>query len=860
MLLPLTVGFVAGLTLGSFLPLLPTTILAVLILLLATLVVLEGRGLLLPEKSHLFYGSLLVGVVYWTMATGDGKGARLLQAAGEGPVRITGRVVEPVRQAPGRMVLVVGDLTIEHQSGAEPVEGRLRVTWRKPDRSLGQGDRISLVGRVREPAGLVNPGGFHYEAFLERKGIEAVLSLSGPGQVLLLARPLSLSRWGWWRNVDDWRDRIRRAAIADLTGPALGLFIGLMIGEQGYIDPEVRDAFMVTGTVHILSISGSHLGLVALLGFVGIKQACRALPSAWLLSLSRHVTSTRLAALGTVIPVTFYTLLAGSDIATVRALIMILVFLLAVWLGRAEQLLLALAAAALLILGLDPQALYDISFQLSFLSVLTIALLVHWYLRKEEDREAEADPSYSPFRRMASAWIKPFALVTGGVTLATLPLVAYYFNQIAWMGLVCNFLVVPLAGVLLVPLGLVSVLWLLVSGGETLPLAFLQQSLLDWSVQLVRWMARMPGGEWHVASPPIPAILAYFALLVVAGRPGGKYWIRWGCAMGALLLLLWWGWSPRQAPEKSSVRVTFLDVGQGDACLIELPDGQTVLIDAGAQYDQLDMGRAVVGPYLWDLGIRRLDHVIGTHPQLDHIGGLPWILEKFEVGRFWSNGVPREEPFYQRLLHALQNTRVTESKALQGIPILEAGGCRMVVLNPPPEGRGAESAINQPSSLISSASTGTKLNNASVVTQLDCGPHSFLFAADLETEGLLRMKDPAASQPIQVVKVPHHGARSSLAPAWIHTLKPEVAVISVGRRNPYGHPSPQVLAAYAQEEARLYRTDRDGAVVVTGSLADRGLVVRTARSAFPQNVHIGTGLWHQESRNVTLMWRQWLGP
>ncbi len=122
------------------------------------------------------------------------------------------------------------------------------------------------------------------------------------------------------------------------------------------------------------------------------------------------------------------------------------------------------------------------------------------------------------------------------------------------------------------------------------------------------------------------------------------------------------------------------------------------------------------------------------------------------------------------------------------------------------------------------------------------------------------MKDPAASQPIQVVKVPHHGARSSLAPAWIHTLKPEVAVISVGRRNPYGHPSPQVLAAYAQEEARLYRTDRDGAVVVTGSLADRGLVVRTARSAFPQNVHIGTGLWHQESRNVTLMWRQWLGP
>jgi competence protein ComEC len=162
--------------------------------------------------------------------------------------------------------------------------------------------------------------------------------------------------------------------------------------------------------------------------------------------------------------------------------------------------------------------------------------------------------------------------------------------------------------------------------------------------------------------------------------------------------------------------------------------------------------------------------------------------------------------------------------------------------------------------LIPSASTGTNLNNASVVTQLDCGPHSFLFAADLEVEGLLRIKDLAAGNPIQVVKVPHHGARSSLAPVWIHTIKPQVAVISVGRRNPYGHPSPQVLAAYEQEKARLYRTDRDGAVVVTGSLTEHGLVVRTARAEFPQSVQIGSGLWRQEGQNAGLVWRQWLGP
>lgn len=857
MLLPITVGYVAGLALGSFLPFLPLTIFSLLLLVLGVLVFLERRGLLPPWKGHLSFGSLVVGLVFWTIASGPVDGETLLQRVGPDPVQVTGRIVEPIRQGPERIIFALSDLVLTRSPESISVGGKLRVTWRNPDLALGQGDRIGLIGRLREPSGMVNPGGFHYEGFLARKGIDAVVSLSGPEQVVLVHRPPSASRWGFWRKVDEWRERIRRVGEGALTEPAFGLFLGLMIGEQGFISPDIRDAFMITGTVHILSISGSHLGLVALLAFAGIRQSCRLLPAAWLLALSRRVTPIRLAASGTAAPVMFYALLAGSEVATVRSLIMILVFLLAVWLGRAEQLLLALAAATVVILGLDPLALYDISFQLSFVSVLTIALVVRWYLQKQEEEAGErSGPS---LLHRVGTWAQAFALVTVGVTLTTLPLVALYFNQIAWMGLLCNFLVVPVAGILLVPLGLASVVWLLVSGSETLPFGLLQQVLLDWTVELVQWLARMPGGEWHVASPTIPAMLAFYLALGIAFRPGWNLWIRGAGGLGVILLVTWWVWSPRHLPDGLALRVTFLDVGQGDACLIELPGGQTVLIDAGAHYDQLDMGRAVVGPYLWDRGIRRLDHVIGTHPQLDHVGGLPWIFQKFDVGRFWSNEVPREEVFYQRLRDAVRQAGVTESLAVQGTTVHEAEGCRLEVLNPPRD-MTTGPPVTGSSAGISPARSGTSLNNNSVVTRLDCGPHSLLFTADLETEGLLRLTDNWKATRIEVLKVPHHGARSSLELEWIRSVRPAYAVISVGRRNPYGHPAPQVLAAYEQIGTRLFRTDRDGAVWITGTLKESGLEVHTAREELPQPVRLGAGLWDQERPNLGRVLRQWWGP
>ena len=607
---------------------------------------------------------------------------------------------------------------------------------------------------------------------------------------------------------------------------------------------------MTTGTVHIISISGSHLGLVAFLTFFLAKGFVLRLPAAWLEQVSLRITATRLAALMTIPFVTFYTLISGAQTPTVRSWIMIVFYLVSVWLGRARNIFGALAIAALLVLLHDPQAMFDISFQLSFVSVLAIALVCHGHIEKGQKNE-DFTGTKNKYVRVTWNWIKQASRITFAVTLATLPLVAYYFNQIAWLGLLANLVVVPFVGFIVVPLGLIAAIVVLISGVEWLPLAHLNQMTLDVLSQVVTILATIPGAEWHVASPSLFSIGLFFIFLAIVGWGIWSVHARWTCAIGVVLILSWWAWSPRILTQ--DLRVTFLDIGQGDATVIELPDGQTVLIDAGPVYTRLDMGRAVVGPYLWDRGIRQLDHIIATHPQWDHISGLAWLVKSFEVRHYWSNGATRNRLFYDRVQQALQEVKLTEEIAWEGKEITSAGPCKLKVLNP------QQTRERSNSEAHASFPSGTTLNNYSIITRLDCGLHSFLFTADAEQEALRRLNQLPEVRSARVVKVPHHGAKTSLNPEWINQLKAEAAVISVGQRNRYGHPVPAVVRAYEQKGIPLYRTDQDGAVWITASLNSPDLTIETAKQQALVPVQMSFQIWEEEWRNWKRLLSQWSG-
>jgi competence protein ComEC len=481
--------------------------------------------------------------------------------------------------------------------------------------------------------------------------------------------------------IDRWRAMIRNAAVSTLSQPALGIFLGIIIGERGFLQQELQEWFMATGTVHLLSISGSHLGLVAVVVFWISKQMILRFPPTILLGLSRTITPTKIAILTTWPIVALYAWLAGAELATIRSLVMITMAFAALWLGQERRAHHAMAAAALIILLHDPRALFDISFQLSFVSVFMIIQSVQWLGSwNEKTAIAEGNRAQTLVRHGRDAF-----LMSGAVTLATLPLVAAYFNQVPWMGIVTNLLAVPFTGVLLVPLGLLAAAWTVITGAEGLIIGTILEQLLDWMVRGLRWCAGIPGGAWHVAAPSIPAILLFYSGLIIVST---GHTSRRLCIVGAGVVLFfgcWWVASPRLGPDGDRWRATFLDVGQGDSAVIELPDGQTVLIDGGARYERFDMGRGVVAPFLWNRGISHVDHVIGTHEQLDHVGGLIWVLRHVPVWHYWANGVERSEQFSADLDAALKDKQIPQHIAVRGQELLQSGPCRLTILNPPKE-------------------------------------------------------------------------------------------------------------------------------------------------------------------------------
>ena len=839
------VAFVFGLFSGSYLPFIPLTVVSILVVLAGVLTWYERKSPPFRRRGIILYAALVLGLGYWFLGDWNTDAAELTAYVGSDNVMLSGTVVAPVVHGRDRRTMVVAVQWVQKADIRQLVQGRLRLSWREPDTDVFQGDTITVRTRLRRPFGTRNPGGFDYGAHLRGRGIHVVASVRGPNRVQV--QPPETFDVGPWvgHRIDQWRNQVRQAVLATLEQPARGLFLGTIVGEQRNISADVRDDFVTTGTVHIISISGSHLGLLAFLSFFAVKGMIRLLPAPWMEKVSCILLPRQLAVLVTIPLVIFYTLLSGSHDATVRSLIMILLYCWAVWIGHARHLVIPLALAALFATLADPMAIHDLSCQFSYMAVLAIALVIQW-----NGRDAWKDHGPQAVLAKLKNRGKQYVLITLAVTVATLPLVAYHFNQVAWFGVFANAVVVPFVGFLVVPLGLGASIVVLLGGLEYVPFGSVHQAIITFLTDVVETMAAIPGVRLQVTSPSPFAMAGFYCglLSVFLSRNLVSRWKSLSVLTVLTLCFVWWVWLPRHVGA-DEVRVTFLDVGQGDATVIELPD-QTILVDGGVAYERWDIGRMVVAPYLWDQGIRRVDHVIATHPQLDHVGGLPWIIKRFEVGHYWSNGVSRRnKSFYKRLTDAVEEKGLEAQVAWEGTEIISEGPCRLMSLNPP----STESVpINQARDYPRG---GTRLNNLSVVLSLTCGTHSILLPADAEMKTLNRLLDHPGVQSATVVKIPHHGGKSSLNRRWIQQLRAKTAVVSAGRGNRYGHPAQAVLRAYRHMD--VYRTDSDGAIVLSMDLNDGGQTIQRTKDRSPVLLNPGNYSLRREWKNVLRLWQNW---
>ncbi|HWB32453.1 MAG TPA: ComEC/Rec2 family competence protein [Acidobacteriaceae bacterium] len=749
-----------------------------------------------------------------------------------------------------------------------PISGGVRVTLYRPrlrrtdpatanDSSapplprLRCNDQIALPLRLRMPERYRDPGAWQYADYLLDQGIAA--TASAPTDRLEMTRVDTDRRIGWrslrcrafaaqtWAAarlpayVHSAANRHLPAALRLTPGDA-GMLNAMLFGDRTRLTQALRLGFERTGSFHLFVVSGMHVALLAGIIFF----------------LARRLRLGELyATLATIALSSGYALLTGLGMPVQRALLMTSVFLLARLLSRDRNVLNSLGAAALAVLVWTPHALFEASFQMTFLAILSIAgiavplgersfLPYARAARRLNDRwrDAAMPPRLAQLRVMLRLWGQGFAAVLGpwsktlpalilrwtlwAAELALVGLVAEavmalpmaaYFHRATLFALPANIISVPLVAVL-APLALITFLcslagpWLATLPGTLLAL------LLHATTGAIRRLSQVQAADLRVPGPSAVhavvalGILAFCCWAVRRSRP---WMLAATVALPIVTLAALWPSPPRLLT--GQLEVTAIDVGQGDSLFIAGPGGRTMLVDAGgptgaaanaenaAGSSTFDIGEEIVSPYLWSRQIRRLDVVVLTHAHSDHMGGMPAVLRNFRPRELWVAVDPDSER-YRELL--------AEARTL-GIRVRHLRAGDRIAWD--------KVAIRVLAPARDYSNPGPPVNDDSLVMHLQYGRASVLLEGDAQAASEDAMAgrartDGAAAQigPVTLLKVAHHGSLTSTTPEFLALAAPEDAVISVGRNNTFGHPREEVIDRLAEEHARIYRTDRDGAM------------------------------------------------
>ncbi|NDJ79326.1 MAG: DUF4131 domain-containing protein [Chloroflexi bacterium] len=744
-----------------------------------------GGGLMLSNTVHhhrpwriLAFCAVLfaLGAARHAWATRPLDGNHVANFTGAGHFTLTGTITQDADIRDNHVNLRVEVDTIRYGTGPDYDSDGLLLVQAPRYGEYQYGDCVRVSGELQTPPEFDD---FSYREYLARRGIHAIMPYA---EVDVIAQDQGRP---WFALMFSLKERAQNTINDLLPSPQAPLLSGILLGNERDISEDVREDFNATGTSHVIAISGANIIIVIRV----------------LMGLLRPATGQRRAAWFTVGGVAGYTLLVGADPAVVRAAIMGGLSLVAMDLGRRTYGLTSLAFSVWLMTLWNPLTLWDVGFQLSVAATAGLVLfnepltkLLDWLLR----RGFSGDTA-----RQITKWLSEPVVVSLAAQITTTPLILLYFERLSLVSFFANVLIVP-AQPYIMTVGGLAVLLGMVWQPLGAPLAWIVWIPLSYTLGIVR---RLGDVEWAATDVDLTTqhawgfygLLLVMALFLIQHRDDRAALLRvlrqritaLGIVIGgAVVAILVWASALSQPDGK--LHVWFLDIGHGNAVLIQTPDGAQILVDGGPNPTQL---RRAVGDHL-PFRDRDLDVLIVTQPRDTAIGALPELLDQYDVGLVLTNGQTGDSEEFDALQRAWAEQKVEVVPVSAGYRVETNDGVLLEILHPQ-----------------TAPESNTNTKTAAIVIRVSYGDTSFLLTSELSETGALTMLEAGRYAGSTVLQLPDHGSGSTNSRFFLQTIDPQVAVINVGAGNRAGLPDPAVIAHLSAIGDRpLYRTDQDGTV------------------------------------------------
>ena len=634
---------------------------------------------------------------------------------------------------------------------------KIRLSWFFPKQEVKAGQYWQFIVKLKKPHGRLNPGGFDYERWLFTQNIAATGYIKNAPLATLLATDTA------WQNIDVMRQMISdklTALLPDIEN--LGLIKALTIGDKHEVNDKQWEIFRKTGTIHLIAISGLHIGLISgLMYFLILKLAVT----------FSVVSPQKMAAIAAVMVAIFYSALAGFSVPTQRALIMLIIVMVASTLQRNILKRNTLSLAMLGVVIFDPLAVLSAGFWLSFLAVTLIVYVISGRLGK------------------VGYWVgvtKIHCVTAIGLS----PLLIFYFQQFSLIAPIANFIAVPIVSLLVVPLSFIAVLMMGISTDYALPLLIVIDEILTGLWFVLTILAKLPFADMAKVAHSfyvVPlALLGFFVLMSPRGTPA-----RWlGCVLLLPLLFI-----KQERQNVGNFELTLLDVGQGLSAIIETTN-HTLVFDTGAKYsEQFNMGSSVVIPFLNYKGINKIDTLLISHGDNDHIGGAKSIVDEVEVNTVLTSVPEMLEGEYASLCRAGQKWEWDQ----------------------------VEFEIVSPAVDVFKGE-----NNNSCVLKVNSKYKGVLLTGDIEKQAESWLVNQHGSWlKSDVLIAPHHGSKTSSTLAFLKAVDPDIILIPAGYKNRFSFPHKQVIKRYTTLNKMWMNTADQGAIVI--QIKEQKMNIRSMR-------------------------------